>query len=721
MDNYGISKVNITVPEGEQISSIPVGYRISDTRKNEVTLLPKYSTDNGITWNDATTEGIISGLGASKYIGEFVWLAQIDLDGYEGTVLFQVTPRSEKEGISDSRELNVDFNDIPVLTVVPVAEEVSGDVPVYYSVSDSESDLVSIAVLYSVDDRANWDTASVSGDISGVSGDGSSHTVVWNSVNDVPGQDIKNVWLHLTVSDYDTGETVETGPFRLDNNNPPSVTLNIDYPDSTFEDVIDINYELTDDESDTLSFAVLYSVNGGTVFNQATISGNTTNILPANYNSSIRWEIAEDLPGYFGSPIITIIPSDSDTGYPDSLTIAVNSYGFCSVTTHIYDIKDSTMTFEYEITDVKEHLIQLQVEYSQDAGKSWYIAYLDTSLTDISPENYHGYFNWYMRSDLNGYDGDVRIRITPDNGVEGGASTHDIQVDFNEVPSLTLLTAFQDSVYSGPVSMTVQASDTESDMVTPLLEYSTDGGITYNHATLADSSSFATGIATELVWLTLNDLRFVRNAPVILRITPKDNDPGESVITEPVTVTNIVGDYTFDFAIDGEDLPAFIDAWNHQTIYNETGPATGTAPYFTVKPDGIIDFEDLAVFTMMWNWYSEHGTVDIVTKFVAETNESDPLIRLVQNQTGVISVMCDEPVDYMDLYIETGSGERSVFTLTESDYWAVDNNGFVLSRSHGTNRAELASGIFSAESRPQRGPTHWRTSRLTKHLRKMMS
>ena len=106
---------------------------------------------------------------------------------------------------------------------------------------------------------------------------------------------------------------------------------------------------------------------------------------------------------------------------------------------------------------------------------------------------------------------------------------------------------------------------------------------------------------------------------------------------------------------------------------------------------------------MMWNWYSEHGTVDIVTKFVAETDESDPLIRLVQNQTGVISVMCDKPVDYMDLYIETGSGERSVFTLTESDYWAVDNNGFVLSRSHGTNRAELASGIFSAGESPSAG------------------
>ena len=149
-----------------------------------------------------------------------------------------------------------------------------------------------------------------------------------------------------------------------------------------------------------------------------------------------------------------------------AVTIAVNSYGFCSVTTHIYDIKDSTMTFEYEITDAKEHLIQLQVEYSRDAGESWYIAYLDTSLTIFHQKTITVILIGTCEATLNGYDGDVRIRITPDNGVEGGASTHDIQVDFNEVPSITLLTAFQDSVYSGPISMTVQASDTESDMVT---------------------------------------------------------------------------------------------------------------------------------------------------------------------------------------------------------------------------------------------------------------
>lgn len=34
----------------------------------------------------------------------------------------------------------------------------------------------------------------------------------------------------------------------------------------------------------------------------------------------------------------------------------------------------------------------------------------------------------------------------------------------------------------------------------------------------------------------------------------------------------------------------------------EFGPATGTVPDFTVEADGVLDFEDLMIFTLMWNW-----------------------------------------------------------------------------------------------------------------------
>ncbi|MBN1293534.1 MAG: Ig-like domain-containing protein [Candidatus Latescibacteria bacterium] len=704
VDNYGISKVNITLPEGEQISSIPVTYRISDTRKNDVTLLPKFSLDYGNTWYEAATDRDLSGISSNQYIGEFQWLSQIDLDGYEGLVIFQVTPRNEREGIADSREVTVDYNDIPVLTTVSITGEVSGDVLVNYSVFDTEMDKVSIAILYSIDERSNWNTAAASGDIADVIADGSSRSIIWNSANDVPGRDIENVWLRLSVSDHDNGESVEIGPFHLDNNAPPSVTMSIEYPDSTYEDYVDIDFELSDNESDSLSLSVFYSVNGGTIYKPATITGTTANIASTDYTASIRWEIVKDLPDFFGNPLIKILPSDNDTGTPDSLSVVVNSFGVCSVSTIIYDIKDSTMTFEYEITDIKEHTIQLQVEYSLDDGESWKNADIDIPLTDITPENYQGLFVWNIRSDLNGFDGNVRIRITPNNGVEGIASVHEIKVDFNEPPSIELLTAFQDSVYSGPIPMTVRAMDRDTEKVSALLEYSTDGGITYHHATLADSSLFPAGTATGLIWLTLNDLGFVKNTAVMLRITPKDNDPGESIAAGPLTITNIVGDYNFDFAIDGDDLPGFIDAWNQQILYAETGPATGTIPDFTVEPDGKIDFEDLAVFTMMWNWYSEHEVSKIVTRFAAERNDSDSVIRLVQNQTGTISVIWDEPADFMDLYIEAPSIEKTTLTLTESAYWTADNNGFVLNRIHGSNRVEIATGIFSDVTSNSTGP-----------------
>ena len=153
---------------------------------------PKYSTDNGNTWYDATTEGTISGLGASKYVGEFVWLAQIDLDGLRRySSVSGDTAQRKRRYFRFNKGIKCRLQRYPRADGRSGRRRSIGDVPIYYSVSDSESDLVSIAVLYSVDDRASWNTASVSGDISGVAGDGSSHTVVWNSVNDVPGQDIK--------------------------------------------------------------------------------------------------------------------------------------------------------------------------------------------------------------------------------------------------------------------------------------------------------------------------------------------------------------------------------------------------------------------------------------------------------------------------------------------------------------------------------------------------
>ncbi|MCK4417755.1 MAG: T9SS type A sorting domain-containing protein, partial [Candidatus Latescibacteria bacterium] len=46
-------------------------------------------------------------------------------------------------------------------------------------------------------------------------------------------------------------------------------------------------------------------------------------------------------------------------------------------------------------------------------------------------------------------------------------------------------------------------------------------------------------------------------------------------------------------------------AWEQNDLTKEIGPATGTMPDLVPQPDGVLDFEDLAVFILMWNWSAQ--------------------------------------------------------------------------------------------------------------------
>ncbi len=61
-------------------------------------------------------------------------------------------------------------------------------------------------------------------------------------------------------------------------------------------------------------------------------------------------------------------------------------------------------------------------------------------------------------------------------------------------------------------------------------------------------------------------------------------------------------DFNQNNEIDFEDLLGLISFWKRPSPVYDIGPASGSPPDLISNPDGVVDFEDLMVFCLMWNW-----------------------------------------------------------------------------------------------------------------------
>ncbi len=96
--------------------------------------------------------------------------------------------------------------------------------------------------------------------------------------------------------------------------------------------------------------------------------------------------------------------------------------------------------------------------------------------------------------------------------------------------------------------------------------------------------------------LTSVDLRTPDNAaiPVTMR----------GAYIQAAATAGLVGDFDGDLDIDLRDFTLLSSYW--QPVNNpkgDIGPASGSPPSLIPIPDGKVNYEDLFVFTRMWNWY----------------------------------------------------------------------------------------------------------------------
>lgn len=99
-----------------------IGYVITDTEKNLISLRAEYSLDPGSGWQAATIAGDTSDIAGSDYEGSFIWQSGSDLTGqYHEEIRLRVTPHDDplNPGVADTLILAVDNNSAPMIAVIP--------------------------------------------------------------------------------------------------------------------------------------------------------------------------------------------------------------------------------------------------------------------------------------------------------------------------------------------------------------------------------------------------------------------------------------------------------------------------------------------------------------------------------------------------------------------------------------------------------------------------
>ncbi len=589
----------------EQEADVVVTYTLSDLERDTLSFRAEFSEDGGATWKPATVSGTNAGIGVEDYVGDVTWHSGQDtLHKHLAQARFRIIPYDNDEGRPGATsDFTVDNNNPPSAEIVPLAAEQTGTVPVRYRLRDDEGDSLSIFSEYSNDGGRTWTPATVSGVTEGIGRGGYEGVVDWNSAADVPGVDQADIFFRITPADLDAGAPAVSTAIHVDNSTPPSVVVAT--PTGEQYGDITIEYTIADDENDVVSVKAQYSEDGGTTWSPATVEGQLDDIYSSGYLGSLVWRSQEDLGGTDQTDIaFRVIPADNDVGTAgrtENFHLDNNEIPTISVDTPQGE-QSGNVEISYKLDDPESDASLIVTEYSTDDGFTWHEATVATT-TKIDPTRYSGVVIWDSKADLPDMDReDVRFRVTPFDNDEGLSDvTGAFHLDNNTAPAVKVPPITVES--GGDVDVPFDVSDVDASDVSLKIEYSTDGGASWNEATVAGGvDNLGPGEYNgDVLWNSFADLPGVDNANVLLRITPLDNDAGQGVVVQSIHVDNddpprVVltdiyeeqhGDVTLEYNItDAEN-----DAVSLEFEYSSDGGSswhkpTLAAPVTNVSPSG---------------------------------------------------------------------------------------------------------------------------------------
>jgi len=488
--------------------------------------------------------------------------------------------------------------------------EYSGEISLDYSVLDPDSMNTSLYCEYSMYNMTNWFPATIVGDTADLTFEDWDGTIIWDSFIDLPGLDIPDAVFKITpYNSTNTGRSDISRAFHIDNNQTPSVEITPVSDEQRLE--INVYYQLSDIEDDTLGILCEYYDESSETWRTATLSDDTSAVT--NYSGQLTWNSQSDRPVAYNEQLFRITPYDKDLGTSDTVAIFIDQLGISvaeQISQYTSEQTDDVIV-NFTLSDDEDDAIDILLEYSIDSGNNWSPATVTGITTELLPDQYDSSIIWNSLDDLPGIDKvTVRLKLTPNDGSIGfPIETNDFHLDNNQSPMISTISCPDSIVVVAELSYSL--TDSEHDTLSLSIEYSSDEGQTWNVGVSGGTLStiIPDNYNETFDWYTFESLGFQRLHNVWLKFKVSDNDPGTDTTLKNISVVNYPAEYTGDLIIDTDDLAIFASAWNAdpQDVLYEIGPAIGMVPELTPQQDGLLDFEDLGVFVQMWNWSYEHN------------------------------------------------------------------------------------------------------------------
>ena len=595
VDNNDAPVAFVTTPSGTPAGDVVISYTLTDTNGDTTSITAEVSTDSGSTFASATerpglpSEGLVGLITSPVGVNHiFVWDTIADLGfGSFTNVVFRVTPQDTDLGNpTDSAVFSVSNQTLlPAASIDPVSRSFTSNVTITYRLFDGDSDLSTIAVEFSIDSGTTWSSATDAGGASdgktGLSASpaGEPHTFIWDSATDVPGGAQSGLLIRITPTDTDGTGTADTSNPFIRGNDVPLLTITAPAPASNQSGLIEVSYDLVDSTSDAVDLIAEYSTDFGTSYNAASISvgetvGLTASAAPGTPHN-LAWNSVANLGvGNFTGVLFRLTPRDfpPPDGTPGTVTIDVDNndlpIAFIGSPSG-GDLKGADVPISYILIDGNGDAISIVAEVSMDGGTTFSAATLANTdqgaiagnqITGLfsSPDGIGHSFDWLSGTDMASTDTDqAQVRITPSDPLNAGNpfTTANFLVNNNTEPEVQAINSFTGD-QTGNVPIDYSLVDTDWDTTTIAVTYSTDGGATFNPATLASTdegtisgneisglSTAPTALAHSFDWVSGTDLAGVRETSVVVRIEPRDNGIlalglGPPALTAVFTVDN---------------------------------------------------------------------------------------------------------------------------------------------------------------------------------------
>lgn len=465
----------------------------------------------------------------------------------------------------DDKDELIPFDTRPKAAVEPFSTTESGDIQVYFTLRDPEGDPVNVAVDFSLDSGITWQAATPgngSASLIGLatSSAGTQHLFIWDSLADLGPKNVPNVRIRITPATASPGGAATSNAFTAANNEAPVVEFT-GTPSGHREGVV-IPYRLTDSNSDPVDIIVEYqSGNSGYLTADKTaISEGTAGLASsqAGTDHTFIWDIAAQLGiANYDNLSIRITPGDAfDNGSPvetPPFSISLNNAPSASISTAPL-AQRSGVRIIYNLFDDDRDSVDIIILYSFDnftflplleaagqgsEGNSGLLG-APGGVSHVYVWDYAGQFGLVNAPQ-------VWLRITPLDPYAGGSEYNygPFAVNVNTAPTAS---AVQPAVpQSGPIPIRYALMDPESDTAGIDVEYSTDGGATwqsateFEHGATEGKDGLATGpagVSHAFIWDSAHDIGEADFSQVRVRIVPGDSETGAAFELSPISVQN---------------------------------------------------------------------------------------------------------------------------------------------------------------------------------------